>query len=84
MGFSLWDSPPLGFCLPWDSPPGEKALGAGYGLLRRLIINDLKLLFFFCFALQVKEYDSISRLDQWLTTILLRIKKGMNEEPDLT
>ena len=36
----------------------------------------------FCF--QVKEYDSISRLDQWLTTILLRIKKGMNEEPDLT
>lgn len=83
MGFSPWDSPPLGFCLPWDSPPGEKALGAGYGLLRRLIINDLKLLFF-CFALQVKEYDSISRLDQWLTTILLRIKKGMNEEPDLT
>ena len=38
----------------------------------------------FCFAFQVKEYDSISRLDQWLTTILLRIKKGMNEEPDLT
>lgn len=36
------------------------------------------------YALQVKEYDSISRLDQWLTTILLRIKKGMNEEPDLT
>ena len=36
----------------------------------------------FCF--KVKEYDSISRLDQWLTTILLRIKKGMNEEPDLT
>ena len=36
------------------------------------------------FWFQVKEYDSISRLDQWLTTILLRIKKGMNEEPDLT
>ncbi|XP_033115976.1 alpha-soluble NSF attachment protein-like isoform X2 [Anneissia japonica] len=25
----------------------------------------------------VKEYDSISRLDQWLTTILLRIKKSI-------
>lgn len=36
------------------------------------------------FTEAVKEYDSISRLDQWLTTILLRIKKGMNEEPDLT
>lgn len=85
MGFSPWDSPPLGFCPP--PPPGilpqEKKLLVQDRLLRRLIINDLKLLFF-CFALQVKEYDSISRLDQWLTTILLRIKKGMNEEPDLT
>lgn len=36
------------------------------------------------FTEAVKEYDSISRIDQWLTTILLRIKKGMNEEPDLT
>lgn len=25
--------------------------------------------------LQVKEFDSISRLDQWQTTMLLRIKK---------
>lgn len=24
---------------------------------------------------QVKEFDSISRLDQWQTTMLLRIKK---------
>lgn len=31
----------------------------------------------------VKEYDSISRLDQWYTTILLRIKKQLNENPDL-
>lgn len=31
----------------------------------------------------VKEYDSISRLDQWYTTILLRIKKTLNENPDL-
>lgn len=28
----------------------------------------------------VKEYDSISRLDQWTTTILLRIKKNVSEE----
>ncbi|XP_076850286.1 N-ethylmaleimide-sensitive factor attachment protein, alpha b isoform X2 [Brachyhypopomus gauderio] len=28
----------------------------------------------------VKEYDTISRLDQWLTTMLLRIKKTMQED----
>lgn len=31
----------------------------------------------------VKAYDSISRLDQWYTTILLRIKKAADENPDL-
>lgn len=31
----------------------------------------------------VKDYDSISRLDQWYTTILLRIKKQANDNPDL-
>ncbi|XP_050183177.1 alpha-soluble NSF attachment protein-like, partial [Myiozetetes cayanensis] len=32
----------------------------------------------------VKEFDSISRLDQWLTTILLRLKRSLQaEEPDL-
>ncbi|KAG5306754.1 SNAP protein, partial [Acromyrmex insinuator] len=31
----------------------------------------------------VKEYDSISRLDQWYTTVLLRIKKQINDNPDL-
>uniref|UniRef100_A0A8C6Z3K3 Alpha-soluble NSF attachment protein-like n=1 Tax=Nothoprocta perdicaria TaxID=30464 RepID=A0A8C6Z3K3_NOTPE len=32
----------------------------------------------------VKEFDSISRLDQWLTTMLLRIKKSIQgEEEDL-
>ncbi|XP_073178391.1 alpha-soluble NSF attachment protein isoform X1 [Lepidochelys kempii] len=32
----------------------------------------------------VKEYDTISRLDQWLTTMLLRIKKTIQgEEEDL-
>lgn len=35
-------------------------------------------------SLKVKEYDSISRLDQWLTTMLLRIKKTIQgEEEDL-
>uniref|UniRef100_A0A674MTP7 N-ethylmaleimide-sensitive factor attachment protein, alpha b n=1 Tax=Takifugu rubripes TaxID=31033 RepID=A0A674MTP7_TAKRU len=28
----------------------------------------------------VKEYDTISRLDQWLTTMLLRIKKTIQDE----
>lgn len=35
-------------------------------------------------GVQVKEYDSISRLDQWLTTMLLRIKKTIQgDEEDL-
>ncbi|XP_028395942.1 alpha-soluble NSF attachment protein-like [Dendronephthya gigantea] len=36
------------------------------------------------FTEAVKNYDSISRLDQWLTTILLKIKKGISEEPEIT
>lgn len=35
------------------------------------------------FTEAVKDYDSISRLDQWYTTILLRIKKAADEDPDL-
>jgi len=35
------------------------------------------------FTEAVTEYDSISRLDQWFTTILLRIKKQVAGEPDL-
>ncbi|XP_063236214.1 alpha-soluble NSF attachment protein [Bacillus rossius redtenbacheri] len=35
------------------------------------------------FTEAVKDYDSISRLDQWYTTILLRIKKQLNDDPDL-
>lgn len=31
----------------------------------------------------VKDFDSISRLDQWYTTMLLRIKKQHNDNPDL-
>jgi len=36
------------------------------------------------FSDKVRDYDSISKLDPWTTTILLRIKKGISEEPDLT
>lgn len=35
------------------------------------------------FTDSVKDYDNISRLDQWYTTILLRIKKQHNDNPDL-
>ncbi|XP_055385793.1 alpha-soluble NSF attachment protein-like [Condylostylus longicornis] len=35
------------------------------------------------FTETVKDYDSISRLDQWYTTILLRIKKANDESADL-
>uniref|UniRef100_A0A673JFE1 Beta-soluble NSF attachment protein n=1 Tax=Sinocyclocheilus rhinocerous TaxID=307959 RepID=A0A673JFE1_9TELE len=56
--------------------------------------RECKLLKFFLVALtmqksrtvfiQVKEFDSISRLDQWLTTMLLRIKKTIQgDEGDL-
>lgn len=31
----------------------------------------------------IKDYDSVSRLDQWYTTILLRIKKQLSDNPDL-
>jgi alpha-soluble NSF attachment protein len=35
----------------------------------------------------VKEYDSMSRIDQWKTTLLLRVKNALKlkevEEPDL-
>lgn len=35
---------------------------------------------FYVMFTQVKEYDTISRLDQWLTTMLLRIKKTIQED----
>lgn len=35
------------------------------------------------FTETVKEYDSISRLDQWFTTMLLRIKKQLAGDLDL-
>jgi len=31
----------------------------------------------------VRDYDSISRLDQWYTTILLRIKKSIEGDGSL-
>ncbi|XP_065068301.1 alpha-soluble NSF attachment protein-like [Rhopilema esculentum] len=36
------------------------------------------------FTEAVREYDSISRLDQWYTAILLRIKKNITSDLDLT
>ncbi|CAB3359608.1 Hypothetical predicted protein [Cloeon dipterum] len=35
------------------------------------------------FTEAVKDYDSVSRFDQWYTTILLRIKKSVQDNPDL-
>lgn len=35
------------------------------------------------FTEAVQDYDNISRLDHWYTTILLRIKKTINDNPDL-
>lgn len=35
------------------------------------------------FTEAVKEYDRISRLDSWYTTLLLRIKRTISDEPDL-
>ncbi|CAG5135740.1 unnamed protein product [Candidula unifasciata] len=35
------------------------------------------------FTEALKEFDSISRLDPFLTTLLLRVKKQLNAEPDL-
>ena len=35
------------------------------------------------FSQLVQEYDSISPLESWLTKILLKIKKSINEDPDI-
>jgi len=40
--------------------------------------TDSSLLF-----LQVKDYDAISRIDQWLTAQLLHIKKSIHAIPDI-
>ncbi|KTW25643.1 hypothetical protein T552_03503 [Pneumocystis carinii B80] len=36
------------------------------------------------FTEKIREYDQLSKFDKWKTTLLLRIKKSINEEPDLT
>uniref|UniRef100_A0A3Q3SBC4 N-ethylmaleimide-sensitive factor attachment protein, alpha b n=1 Tax=Mastacembelus armatus TaxID=205130 RepID=A0A3Q3SBC4_9TELE len=49
----------------------------------KLLKSKTQLLIFLIwvmFSTQVKEYDTISRLDQWLTTMLLRIKKTIQED----
>ena len=35
------------------------------------------------FTEEVKNYDQVSRLDQWYTTILLRIKKQIPDDGEL-
>ena len=35
------------------------------------------------FTEAVKQYDSISRLDSWHTTLLLKVKKQLGESDDL-
>ena len=36
------------------------------------------------FTTQVYEFDKLTKLDNWRTTILLRIKKGIVDESSLT
>ena len=48
------------------------------GLLDKLEENDIE-----GFTQLVEEYESISRLDQWFISILLKIKKQHQQEPDL-
>lgn len=54
-----------------------------YNFLSQVLIEKLEEQDVDGFTDAVKEYDSISRLDQWYTTILLRIKKSIQETPDL-
>jgi len=36
------------------------------------------------FTEKVIEYDKLTKLDDWKTTVLLKIKKGISEGPSLT
>lgn len=36
------------------------------------------------FTAHVVQYDQLSKLDEWKTRILLRVKKSIVEEPDFT
>ena len=36
------------------------------------------------FTAVVQEYDQMTKLDNWKTTLLLRIKNKLGEEPSLT
>lgn len=33
---------------------------------------------------KLQEYDQMSQLDRWKTAIFLKIKEGIDAEPDLT
>ena len=51
-------------------------LGALYELL---VMVDTSVLV----GAQVKDYDAVSRIDQWLTAQLLHIKKSIGRVPDI-
>ncbi|KAA0190477.1 N-ethylmaleimide sensitive fusion protein attachment protein alpha [Fasciolopsis buskii] len=36
------------------------------------------------FTMAVKDYDSITRLDPWVTSLLLKLKKTISDEEDIT
>lgn len=48
-------------------------------LLDACEVGDLEM-----FTSAVVEYDQVAKLDNWKTAILLKIKRSINEEPDLT
>ena len=49
------------------------------GVLEAVEAGDVEL-----FTGKVADFDRLTKLDQWKTTILLRIKKSMDEEIDFT
>ena len=56
------------FCLP------------KYFVIFQSLMNHLEEQNVDAFTDTVKDYDSISRLDQWYTTMLLRIKKTISAD----
>ena len=59
------------FPLPFSCNPRQS-------LVHHLEEEDIE-----AFTNEVKTYDQMSRLDQWFTTILLRIKKQIPDEGEL-
>ncbi|VDQ16818.1 unnamed protein product, partial [Trichobilharzia regenti] len=36
------------------------------------------------YTVAVQEYDNITRLEPWITSLLLKLKKTISEEEDIT